>query len=147
MAGVTLVDSNVLLRLLQPHHSQYPAAARALSQLHNQNADLCVAPQNLVEFWVVATRPIPNNGLGLSPLIVAGQVRVLRSLFRLLEGNAGVADAWEKLVGGHLVSGKLAHDAHLVAVMQIYGVPSILTFNGGDFQRFSGITILDPDQL
>lgn len=143
-----LIDTNVLLRLLQPQHSQYSIAATAIAKLRAQKADLCIAPQNLVEFWVVATRPLPINGLGMSPLIITGEVRKLRGrLFRLLEGKPGVANAWEKLVGTHLVSGKLAHDAHLVAVMQVHSVTEILTFNGADFRRFPGITILDPAQV
>ena len=59
----------------------------------------------------------------------------------------GVAGAWEMLVGKHLVSGKQAHDAHLVAVMLVYAVTSILTFNIADFQRYPGITVLDPAQF
>ncbi|HEV3202010.1 MAG TPA: type II toxin-antitoxin system VapC family toxin [Bryobacteraceae bacterium] len=142
-----LIDTNVLLRLLQPQHSQYSIAATALAELRRQRADLCVAPQNLVEFWVVATRPVPLNGLGMSPLMVTGEVRRLRGLFRLLEGKPGVADAWERLAAKHLISGKLAHDAHLVAVMQVYSVTDILTFNGTDFRRFPGINVLDPAQF
>ncbi|MGD0120444.1 MAG: type II toxin-antitoxin system VapC family toxin [Candidatus Binatus sp.] len=145
--AVTLIDTNVLLRLLQPRHHQYSIAAAAVGELRKQRADLCVAPQNLVEFWVVATRPVVNNGLGMSPLMIAGELRALNGLFRLLEGKPGVAGAWEMLVGKHLVSGKQAHDAHLVAVMLVYAVTSILTFNIADFQRYPGITVLDPAQF
>src|ERR1700683_5449942 len=145
--AVTLIDTNVLLRLLQPLHPQYSIAATAVAELRKQRADLCVAPQNLVEFWVVATRPVVNNGLGMSPLMIAGELRALNGLFRLLEGKPGVAGAWEMLVGKHLVSGKQAHDAHLVAVMLVYAVTSILTFNIADFQRYPGITVLDPAQF
>ena len=147
MAGVTLVDTNVLLRLLQPQHRPNAIAAAALGKLRKQKVDLCIAPQSLLEFWAVATRPIANNGLGISPLTVAGEVRALHFLFRLLEGKSGVASAWEKLVAAHLVSGKQAHDAHLVAVMQVYAITDILTFNVIDFGRFPGITILDPEQV
>jgi predicted nucleic acid-binding protein len=142
--AATLIDTNVLLRLLQPRHPQYPIAAAAVAQLRKQRADLCVAPQNLVEFWVVATRPVINNGLGMSPLTITGELRALNGLFRLLEGKSGVAGAWEMLVGKHLVSGKQAHDAHLVAVMLVYAVTDILTFNIADFQRYPGVTVLDP---
>src|SRR5271165_6927609 len=97
--AVTLVDTNVLLRLLQPQHPQYSLAAAALAKLRDQGADLCIARQNLVEFWVVATRPVVNNGLGMSPLMIAGELRALNGLFRLLEGKPGVAGAWETLAG------------------------------------------------
>src|SRR5580693_3293519 len=106
----TLVDTNVLLRLLQPEHAQYAIATTALAGLRQQESDLCIARQNLVEFWVVATRPVAENGLGMSPLVTAGEVRVLRDLFRVLEGRPGIADAWESLVSSHLVCGKQAHD-------------------------------------
>jgi len=102
----------------------------ALAGLRRQESDLCIARQNLVEFGAVATRPVAANGLGMSPLMTAGEVRVLRDLFRILEGKPGIAQAWEKLVSHHLLSGKQAHDAHLVAVMNVHGVRRILTFNG-----------------
>jgi len=35
----------------------------AVAGLRQRNIDLCIVPQNLVEFWAVATRPVANNGL------------------------------------------------------------------------------------
>ena len=147
MGAVTLVDTNVLLRLLQTQHPQHSVVEAALAELLRQDADLCIAPQNLVEAWVVATRPVAENGIGMTPLTIAAQWRRLTGAFRLLEGAPGVASAWEDLVVRHSVSGKKAHDAHLVAVMQVYGVTDVLTFNIADFQRYPGIHVLDPMQL
>jgi predicted nucleic acid-binding protein len=143
----TLVDTNIMLRLLQPRHPQYPVASAAIAELRKQETDLCIAPQNLIEVWVVATRPVVNNGLGMSPLRIAAELQALHVLFRLLEGKGGIIRAWEKLVSTYLVSGKLAHDAHLVAIMQAHGVTDILTFNVADFERFPGITVIDPATL
>jgi hypothetical protein len=42
------------------------------------------------------------------------------------------------------VSGKNAHDARLVAVMNVNRVNKILTFNVQDFLRFDRIQVLDP---
>jgi hypothetical protein len=91
MASV-LVDSNVLLRSVQPAHPQFSVASAAIDDLLRRNIDLCVARQNRVEFWVVATRPLANNGLEMNPVMVAGEIRKLRKVFRLLEGVPGVAD-------------------------------------------------------
>ncbi|MFN6495972.1 MAG: hypothetical protein RMX65_002850 [Nostoc sp. DedQUE01] len=41
-------------------------ARRAFVTLRKQNEKLCIIPQNLIEFWVVATRPLASNGLGLT---------------------------------------------------------------------------------
>jgi len=63
------------------------------------------------------------------------ELQRLRKTFNVLEGLPGVSDTWENLVGKHLVLGKQAHDANLVAIMLVYGVNQILTFNGADFKR------------
>ncbi len=106
-----------------------------------------MAPQNLVEFCVVATRPVANNGLGISPQRILGEMQALHGLFRLLEGKRGVISAWEKLVGASQIFWKLAHDAHLVATMKVYDVTTILTFDVVDFERFPEIAVLDPAQV
>ena len=144
MNSSTLVDTNALLRLLQPAHAHYPVASAAIGNLRQRNIDLCIVPQNLVEFWAVATRPLVDNGLGMTSPLIAAEVRGVRNLFRLLEGASGIADEWEKLVTKHGVSGKQAHDAHLVAAMHIHGISCILTFNGADFKRYGTVDIVEP---
>jgi predicted nucleic acid-binding protein len=52
-----------------------------------------------------------------------------------------------RLVLTHNVSGRQVHDAHLVAIMQAHSITSILTFNGADFKRYPGITVLHPAQI
>jgi hypothetical protein len=56
---VILVDSNVLLRA-HPSAKFYPVVKNALTKLWAQNEALCIAPQNLVEFWAGA-----DNQLGI----------------------------------------------------------------------------------
>src|SRR5215469_15689895 len=138
MAGV-LTDTNVLLRSLYPEHPQYGAAENALASLRLRNESLCVAPQNLIEFWTVATRPREGNGLGMPPARAANEIAALRQFFRLLPATPEVFEAWQEIVVSLGISGRQTHDAHLVAVMKIYSVTNILTFNGSDFRRYPGI--------
>ena len=46
------------------------------------------------------------------------------------------------------VTGKQVHDARLVAVCHVHGVPRLLTFNVGHFLRLSaippGVVVIDP---
>jgi predicted nucleic acid-binding protein len=140
-----LVDSNILLRLTQPAHAEYSLATEAVDKLLLQEVDLCIVPQNLVEFWAVATRPnTSRGGFGMTLDAADGELTRLRSLFHLLEGAAGIADSWQRLVKQYQVSGKQVHDAHLVAAMQVYGLQKILTFNGDDFKRYPGTFVLNP---
>ncbi len=100
-----LVDSNILLRLSQPEHADYLIASAAVDELLIENVDLCVVPQNLVEFWAVATRPSASRGwLGMKLDAVDRELNRLRSLFHLLEGAAGIADSWQKV--GNAISGQ-----------------------------------------
>jgi len=147
MPSSVLADTNILLRVVQPAHSQHAVTSSALDKLLLQNIDLCIVTQNLVEFWAVATRPIANYGLGMDPPVASDELKKLRSIFHLVDGGVGIAEAWEKLVSDQLVSGKQAHDAHLAAAMGVYGIQQLLTFNGDDFKRYSGITVLHPAQV
>jgi predicted nucleic acid-binding protein len=70
----------------------------------------------------------------------------LRKVFHVLEGLPGVSESWEGLVARHLVLGKQAHDANLMATMEVHGVKSLLTFNGADFKRFD-VEVIDPAKV
>jgi predicted nucleic acid-binding protein len=133
-----------LLRSLYPDHPHYFAAENALTTLRLRGDTLCIAPQNLIEFWAVSTRPRDDNGLGTTSAKAAGEIATLRRFFELLPSSAEVLEIWQQIVINMGVSGKQTHDAHLVAVMQVYSVAHILTFNTGHFKRFLGITVLDP---
>lgn len=76
-----LADSNILLRIAQPSHVEHLVALGALDKLSQRNFDLCVATQNLVEFWAVATRPIESRGLGMSPAKARDEMLKLRNIF------------------------------------------------------------------
>ncbi len=142
-----LTDTNILLRCLYPEHPQYAAAENAIAALRLRNEALCIAPQNLIEFWAVATRPRDDNGLGMPPARAANEIATLRRLFQLLPATPKVLDTWQRIVISLGIRGKQTHDAHLVAVMQVYSVTNILTFNTAHFHRFPGITALDPAQV
>jgi predicted nucleic acid-binding protein len=61
-----LVDTNILLRSAQPNHPLCHQATHAVSKLLRQNDSVFFCPQNIAEFWNVATRPVERNGLGFS---------------------------------------------------------------------------------
>lgn len=64
---LVLLDTNILLRLAVPVHPMHLVARHAVIKLQANGDRLVLVPQNIYEYWVVATRPIPNNGLGFSP--------------------------------------------------------------------------------
>ncbi len=143
----TLVDTNILTRYAQPTHSMYQLAKDAVNLLLQQGDELCLVPQNFYEFWVVATRPVAVNGLGLTMAEAQAELVGLRQIFTVLDETPAILARWEQLVIQYQVMGKNAHDARLVAAMLVHGVGRLLTFNARDFQRYQGITVVSPQDV
>ena len=87
------------------------------------------------------------NGLGISAADAIADLAEIVDTFRMMPDGPGVFEAWRRLVALHLVLGKNSHDARLVAAMELHAIPSILSFNAGDFRRYPGINVIDPVRL
>jgi predicted nucleic acid-binding protein len=142
-----LVDTSVLIRTLQPHHSLFVPAERAIRLLPEQGRELHIVAQNLIELWTVATRPFGENGLGMAPTKAASELERIKGMFLLLPETPAIYPAWEALVIRHQVTGKPTHDARLVAAMQVHGLAAILTFDRTGFSRYAGIEVVHPEQV
>jgi len=142
-----LVDTNVLLRSTQTSHPVYDDVVRSVSILATRRDELHVVAQNLIEFWSVATRPIEKNGLGLSVAETDVEVTRLKNLFALVPDTPEIFSEWERIVRQYQVSGKQVHDARLVAAMKVHGLQNLLTFNDGDFKRYTEITAVNPQHV
>ena len=64
----------------------------SLSEWINQKATLCLVPQTIYEFWVVATRPTSQNGFGLAPNDVKSLIDSTLDQFTLLRDERGIFD-------------------------------------------------------
>ncbi len=139
-----LLDTNILGRMLQTGHAQHRPAQDAVDALVARGDTPRLVPQVLYELWAVATRPVANNGIGMSVAQAAAELSRMQTLFPLLPDSPAIFPEWQRLVVAHSVLGKNAHDARLVAAMAVHGLTHLLTFNTSDFARFPGITALDP---
>jgi predicted nucleic acid-binding protein len=90
-----LLDTNVLLRMLQPQSAHAQIAEHALAALRQKNEELQISSQNLVEFWAVATRPVSENGLGLTVEQAIAEMSALKQLFTLLP-ELPLQNEWER---------------------------------------------------
>ena len=143
-----LVDTNVLLRSVQKSHPMQSDADRAITQLLTDSPEaVYVIPQNLIEFWAVATRLQIQNGLGLSVDETTSQVAYFKSIFMLLPDTDAIFPQWELLVRQHQVVGKQVYDARLAAAMNVHSLTHLVTFNTADFKRFSKITAVSPTAI
>ena len=142
-----LVDTNILLRFVQPEHPHCEIVEHAVGILRTRNEALNVVAQNLIEFWAVATRPLAANGLGMTIEMVTKELIALRRLFSLLPEQGAIFEEWERLVTTHRVSGRNVHDTRLVAAMKLHGLKRILTFNVADFTRYPDIEVIQPQSV
>ena len=131
-----LADTNILLRRTQPDHPSHTVAVESVAKLLAAGEPVYFTLQNISEFWNVATRPAPNNGLGFSVALALGEMEKIERLLTLLPDSPAVYGEWKRLVVQHSVLGSKVHDAKLVATMNVHGIRRILTFNTEDFTRY-----------
>jgi len=144
-----LLDANILLRRIDETSDKQVVVIAAIERLAVQGARLCIVAQTLFEFWAVATRPIANNGIGLTTSQASQEVANIRAAFELLP-ETPLMDEWRRLVTTYGVTGKPTHDARYVAAMKVHQLDKVLTFNGSDFARFASgenISIIDPAKV
>ena len=142
-----LADTSLILRLNEPRSPLFKIVGNAVDKLQENGGDLFVVPQVLVEFWVVATRPKNVNGLGFTVDEAEQEIDRLQQLFTVLPENENIFNRWKTLVTQYKVSGKVAHDARIVAAMIEHGIENILTLNPGDFKRFEEINVMIPQDI
>lgn len=143
-----LFDTNTFLRLAEPNSRQRILVLEAIRKLRANNEMLYCTPQVLAEFWNVCTRPqSARGGLGLSPAQTERKVNLIQKYFQLLPDSLATFTAWRKLVADHQIIGVQVHDAKLVASMLAYHIPTLVTFNEKDFQRFSIIKAINPQDI
>jgi len=143
----TLLDTNILLRRLESNHPMHQEAEDSVALLRQQGEVLRLVPQNIYELWVVCTRPTSQNGLGMSAGAAAAELSSLKQLFTVIDDTPAIFPEWERLVTQHQILGKNAHDARLIAAMNVHGIGRILTFNIQDFGRYPGIVALSPHDV
>jgi predicted nucleic acid-binding protein len=142
-----LLDTNILLRLRATQAPEHVDVVRAVSALLVRGDEPMIAAQVLVEFWVVATRPVNVNGFGWTVAQTHAAILSFQAQFALLEDTPAVLRRWMALVVTNGVEGKRAHDARVAATMLVHGVSTVLTLNPKDFDDFHGIAVLRPSDL
>jgi predicted nucleic acid-binding protein len=141
-----LVDTNVLLRRVQPDHPHHVLAIESVARLLIAGEQVYFALQNISEFWNVVTRPLSVNGLGFSPDFAMGEVGKIEAALTFLPDSPAAYAEWKRLVATYAVCGAKVHDARLVALMNVHGVSRILTFDTSDFSRFK-VEALHPSAI
>lgn len=142
---LALVDTNVLVYAVyqdSPHHGRCRAL---LDKAETGDLRLCVAPQNLAEFYAVVTDPrrvdaprSPSEALDAIEHVLA-----MPGISLLVIPNDTV-DRWIALMRKRPVTRGAVFDVQLAAIMLGNGVRKICTLNDSDFRGFEELEVLAP---
>lgn len=143
-----LLDTSILVRLANANDKQRGLVFDSLAVLHRRGEGVWIAPQSLIEFWNVATRPLAVNGLGLPIAEAAELISFFEAEFELAKENPELFPIVKSIAAAVGVIGKQIHDARLVAVCHVHHIPALLTFNVRHFVRLAtvppGVNVIDP---
>ncbi len=142
-----LLDTNIILRFSNPSDSQHQLVTNSVAAILAKGDECYLAPQVLIEMWVVATRPTDVNGLGWSTTYTRNIIDQLMQRFPLAEELPQLFPTWLDIISIHKISGKRTHDARIVALMKTASINHILTLNPKDFSNISDITVIHPQNI
>ena len=143
-----LLDTGVLLRMINRSDPMHAQVRRAVSKLQQQGQITVTTMQNISEFWNVCTRPgSARGGLGLSIEAAQQRLRLIERSAAVLPEAPGVYAEWKRLLIAHRILGVQVHDARIVAAMRVHGVTHLLTLNRADFTRYTGVNVVTPQEI
>jgi predicted nucleic acid-binding protein len=142
---LVLLDTGILLRLLDRADPQHSDIRQALRTLQARGEDLVTSPQNVAEFWNVCTCPEAALASRCRKQIAAsGSSSGSSGYFPIARPPTRFGGSWWCNTG---VQGVQVHDARLVAWMQVHGMTHLLTLNASDFSRYPSINAWTPQDV
>ncbi len=142
--AAVFLDTNVLLAATDEGRSTHAGARAILERWPAEGTALYASGQILREYLVVATRPEPDNGLGLALPKALDNLAEFLGRLRFLDEDERVADRLRMLLREVPAAGKQVHDANLVATMLVHGVDTLVTADVSHFRRYGELLrILD----
>lgn len=143
-AEPSFVDTNILLAATDTDRSGHANSQKLLGRGLNGELRLFACGQILREYLVVATRPVENNGLGLTPEKALDNIQSFRRCIRLLDENDATTRRLEALIAASRLKAKRIHDANIVSIMIENGLHELFTLNPDDFKPFPTIITRQP---
>lgn len=142
-----LLDTNIILRFSNPSDDQHELVTNAVAAILAKGDECYLAPQTLIETWVVATRPTDVNGLGWSTTYTRNVIEQLMQRFPIADEVPQLFATWLDIVSTNKISGKRTHDARIMALMKTSAFDHILTLNPSDFANIPNISVVHPRNI
>lgn len=143
VAETLFVDTNVLLSATDESRACHRLARALIGQGGASGIHGATSGQILREYLVVATRPVGENGLGMSSVDALSNIEQFARRLALCDETESVSKRLRSLVRTHGLTGKSIHDANVVATMAAHGIRNLVTENPGDFDRYPEVMALE----
>jgi toxin-antitoxin system PIN domain toxin len=142
---LALVDSNILVYALFRQCEHHERCRALLDQSQAGHIGLCVASQNLAEFYAIVTDP-RRVAVSREPAEALDAIERMLAMpgMTLLPTPTDVVYRWIALARRHPATRGGVFDLQLVATMLGNDIHKIYTFNRADFEPFDEIEILAP---
>jgi predicted nucleic acid-binding protein len=144
---LVMVDTNVLLSATNTARLDHLASRRVFSRALDEGIHLCTCGQILREYLVVATRPVPVNGLGLDLDASLRNLSWFRRRLVFFPETEEVHQILISLAGSRGLRGKHLHDGNIAALMSCSGISHLVTNNPEDFTAFPEMMVLAPNEI
>ena len=145
---VVFADTNVLLCATDRSREHHEEARRLIRGAGPSGYHLALSGQVIREYLVVATRPVADNGLGLStPEALHNVDQFSRPPTVFCDQPESVSVRLRELTAAHGLRGKRIHDANVVATMLVHGIRRLITENTRDFAVFDEIETTTPSRI
>ena len=144
VADRVFVDTNVLVYSRFPASPMCVPASIKLDELFRATVPVWASRQILREYASSLTKP---QNYRIRPVPITDVIRDIlhfESVLMIADETAIVTQRWLGLLAAIPCGGKQVHDANIVAIMLVHGVPNLLTHNVADFKRFGHLINIIP---
>jgi predicted nucleic acid-binding protein len=138
-----IADTNVLVYALDADAPQHAAARALLEAARDGATTLYVTSQILCEFYSIVTNA-RRVSKPRSSAEASDAISELLTFLRVLPVPAHAVAGWMNLLRRRPVTGGAVFDLQIVATMQANDIQRIYTFNTGDFEAFTELSVLTP---
>lgn len=139
------IDTNILVYASVPESPFHSVALNAIQSREQIEQELWISRQVLREYLATLTRPQAFTE-PIPIVTLTAEIYFFQNRFRVAEDNFQVTERLLRLMEEISSGSKQVHDANIVAIMLVYGIPQILTHNTADFARFFELVTVLPLQ-
>lgn len=137
-----LVDTNVLLEATDEGRRFHAQALALFEKAAHDGIDLYLGTQVIREYLVVATRPVANNGLGMTTQKALENIQCFQQRTSRVAETLAAGEKFVEWAAKFAIRGKKLHDLQILATASVAGMHALITANERDFPKPSPLAII-----